>query len=237
MRFTFRFRWIPFIAAAIAVAIGISLGQWQMRRAAEKEAIELRLSVRESAPPMVLGTVPAIAEEMEYRRVSVKGEFIRDWPVYLDNRPYKGVAGFFVLMPLKIAGSELHVLIARGWIPRNIADRSALPPIATPAGLIEIEGIARRNPGHLLQLGRAEVLRPGAIVQNLGIDEFAHASKLAMQPFLIEQLNDTRDALIRDWPRASTGIDKHFGYAFQWYALAAMAVIFFVVTGFRRGTQ
>jgi cytochrome oxidase assembly protein ShyY1 len=58
-----------------------------------------------------------------------------------------------------------------------------------------------------------------------------------MQPFVIEQLSDTRDGLIRDWPRPSTGIDRHLGYAFQWYALAATAFIFFVVTGFRRGTK
>jgi len=32
-------------------------------------------------------------------------------------------------------------------------------------------------------------------------------------------------------------VEKHRGYAFQWYALAAMAFIFFVVTGIRRGKK
>jgi surfeit locus 1 family protein len=42
---------------------------------------------------------------------------------------------------------------------------------------------------------------------------------------------------VRGWPRPSTGVEKHRGYAFQWYALAGMALVFFVVTGFRRGKK
>jgi surfeit locus 1 family protein len=41
--------------------------------------------------------------------------------------------------------------------------------------------------------------------------------------------------MVRDWPAPSLGVEKHQGYAFQWYALSAMALIFFVVNGFRRG--
>lgn len=232
----FRFRWIPFIAAAVAVAIGVSLGQWQMRRAAQKEAVGMKLSAREMAAPFILGSAVAAIDEIEYRRVIVTGEFVRDWPVYLDNRPYKGTAGFYLLMPLKIAGSDMHILVARGWLRRNPDDRTRLPAIATPTGIVEIQGVARRNPGVVLQLGRAESLRPGAIVQNLDLAAFGQASKLTVQPFMIEQLGATHDGLVRDWPTPSADIDRHLGYAFQWYALAATACIFFIVTGFRRGT-
>jgi len=129
------------------------------------------------------------------------------------------------------------VLVARGWLPRDPADRSKLPSYPTPAGTVEIEGLVRRDFGHVLQLGDAGPLRPQAIVQNLGIDEFAAASKFRLQPFVIEQTSNSDDHLLRDWPRPSLGIEKHRGYAFQWYALAVMALIFFVVTGFRRGPE
>ena len=56
------------------------------------------------------------------------GEFVRDWPLYLDNRPQDGRAGFYLLMPLRIAGSNMHVLVARGWLPRYTAERGRLPP-------------------------------------------------------------------------------------------------------------
>ncbi|WP_076593249.1 SURF1 family protein [Herminiimonas arsenitoxidans] len=237
MRFTFRFRLIPFVAAAIAVAIGLSLGQWQTRRAAEKIAIEQKLQIRQAAPALQLGDITPHSDEIEYRRVLVKGEFLRDWPIYLDNRPHNGVAGFYLLMPFKIATSNLYVLVARGWVPRNAADRTKMPPLVTPEGMIEIEGTARHDIGHVMQLGAVDAPRPHAIVQNLDIASFAEASQLKMAPILLEQLSDTKDGLVRDWPVPSSGVEKHRGYAFQWYGLAAMAFIFFVVTGIRRGTK
>lgn len=233
----FRFRWIPFLAATIAAAVGITLGQWQTRRAAEKEAIESTMSARQNAASLTLDGSVANASDLEYRRVRLKGTFVPGWTVYLDNRPYKTVAGFHVLMPMKIAGSDLHVLIARGWAKRDVAERTKLPQLPTPEGPIEIEGIARRSAGHVLQLGSAEPLRPGAIVQNINIEELARTANLRMQPFIIEQTSDANDGLVRDWPRPSSGIDKHRGYAFQWYALAATAMLFFVVTGFRSGRK
>ncbi len=237
MRITFRFRFIPFVAAAIAVVVGLSLAQWQTRRANEKIELAEKLRARQSAPAIRLGSALPEDEDIEFRRVVVKGEFLRDWPVYLDNRPTNGVAGFYLLMPFKIVASDRYVLVARGWIPRNVADRTKVPMIATPDGVIEIEGVARQSIGQVMQLGAVDAPRPHAIVQNLDIASFAASSKLAVQPIFLEQLSDTHDGLVRDWPLPSTGVEKHRGYAFQWYALAAMAFIFFVVTGIRRGKK
>lgn len=233
----FRFRWIPFVAALMAAAIGISLGQWQTHRAAEKMAIEARQQSRKTEAPERLGDAIRPSEEMEFRRVKVRGAFVPEWTVYLDNRPYNGFAGFYVMTPMKIAESDIHVLVARGWVKRDVADRAKLPPLRTPAGIVEIEGIARRVPGKVLQLGEAGPLKQRAIVQNVDALEFEKASGLRMQPFVLEQVSDTQDGLVRDWPRPSTGVEKHQGYAFQWYALAATALIFFVATGFRRGKE
>jgi surfeit locus 1 family protein len=237
MPIKFRFRMIPFAAAILVAAIGIALGQWQTRRAHEKEAIEQKLNERAAAAPAIITAASQSADAVEYRHVIVKGEFVRDWPMYLDNRPLHGAAGFYVMMPLKIEGSGMHVLVARGWAPRDMKDRARLPEFETPSGMVEIEGIARQHPDRLLQLGDAPPVKPRAIVQNLDPAQFAAASKLAVQPFFIEQSTDIHDGLVRDWPRVSLGIDKHRGYAFQWYGLAATAIIFFVVTGFRRGSH
>jgi len=235
MPIKFRFGWIPFIGTMVAVAIGISLGQWQMRRAAEKEAIEQRLNAREAAPQVLFSGEQCSADEMEYRRVVVRGEFVPEWTVYLDNRPHNGAAGFYVMTPLKVVGTNLHVLVARGWAKRDMRDRAKLPPTPMPTGIIEIQGVARNNPGRLLQLGSDEPLHQNAILQNLDVQTFAQHSHLTVAPFIVEQSNNTKDGLVRDWPRPSSGVDKHRGYAFQWYALAATAFVFFLVTGLRRG--
>lgn len=235
MPIKFRFGWIPLLATVLVVAIGISLGRWQTRRAVEKETLEQTFLAREAMPPLALTDNPPQTDEMEYRRVIVRGEFVRGWTVYLDNRPHNGEAGFYVLTPLKIADSPSHVLVVRGWVKRDMQDRTKLPPIPLPEGMQEIQGVVRNRADRLLELGNPAPIHSGAIVQNLDLPTFAQQAHLSMQPFLIEQSSDTRDGLVRDWPRPSSGADRHRAYAFQWYALAVTALAFFLVTGFRRG--
>ena len=237
MRLSFRFRWVPFLAAALVVAIGVSLGNWQVRRAEQKLALQQQMLVRAELDPVKSNELaPAQAPE-EFRRVVAKGEFIASWAVYLDNRPYQGRAGFYLLMPFKLAGSEQSVLVMRGWFPRDAINREHIPTITVPEGVIQIEGRVRASTGKVMQLGEAAALEPGAIAQNVDIAEFARASKLSLQTFIIEQTNDAADGLVRDWPIPSVGIDKHKGYAFQWYSLALVAAVFFLVTGFKRASN
>lgn len=237
MRIRFGFRWLTLVVTILLVTLGILLGNWQMRRADEKRAIEARLAERQAQAPLVLGGTLQDVAAIEYRHVTVQGEFDRDWPLYLDNRPQDGNAGFYVLMPFKIAGTQMHVLVQRGWVAVDPRQRSKVAAPEPPAGTVSIEGIAIRNPGHVMQLGQAPAVQPSAILQNLTVEEFAAASKFNMQPLVIEQGGAQQDGLVRQWPKPSVGIERHLGYAFQWYALAAMAFLYFVVTGFRNGRK
>ncbi|KKO64203.1 SURF1 family protein [Janthinobacterium sp. KBS0711] len=246
MRIRFHFRWIPFVVMLLLVALGVSLAQWQQRRGDEKVARAARLAAGNQAAPLALTAAPMLptdAQVIEYRRVTVTGHFVPAWTVYLDNRPYKGQAGFHVLTPFQIDGSQMHVLVAQGWLPRNNAERTRIPDYATPTGTVTISGIARLNAGHVMELGTAPALTPHAIVQNADIAQLAQASGLVLQPFILEQTVDGATAPassqlpVRDWPAPDLGADKHRGYAFQWYALALMAFLFFVFTGFRRANK
>jgi surfeit locus 1 family protein len=237
MRISFRFRPIPFVATVLLVALGVSLGNWQQRRAADKIALQQKFAERGAAAALTIGPGLVAAAPLEYRRVKVTGQFVAAYPVYLNNRPQDGRAGLYLVMPLKIAGSDTHVLVARGWLPRNTAEAARIAPYANPAGSVTVEGIARASVGHIMQLGTPEPVKPGAIVQNIDPAQFAQASGLKLQPFFIEQGGPGTDGLVRNWPAPALGVEKHQGYAFQWYALAAMALLFFVFTGFRRGTN
>lgn len=239
MRIGFRFRAIPFMATVLLVALGIALGRWQDGRAAQKIALQQQMTARAGAPPQAIGAALLAANDVELRPVSVTGTFISGWPLFLNNRPQEGKAGFYLLMPLRIEGSNTHVLVARGWLPRYTGQFDRLPDFATPAGTVTITGMARASMGHVMQLGTAQPVAPKAILQNLSPDEFAKASRLTVQPFFIEQSGPAPagDKLVRNWPAPSLNVEKHQGYAFQWYALAVMALLFFVMTGFRRGTK
>mgnify|MGYP000321053708 CR=1 FL=1 len=238
MRLAFRFRVIPFVATVALVALGIVLGNWQTGRAQEKLQIAAKLAQRAGAAPLVLAGGVDEPADIEYRRVRVSGEWVANWPLFLDNRPLHGKAGFILAMPFKIAGSDQHVLVLRGWLPRDAREYGKLPTFSTPGGTVSIEGVATFSAGHVMQLGSAGPVKPGTPLQNLTTGELARASGLALRPYFVQQTGAGQgESLVRDWPAPTTGIDKHRGYAFQWYALAAMAALFFVITGFRSGRK
>ena len=239
MRLRFRFRTVPFLATLVLVLLGIALGNWQTRRAAEKSALQAKLEQGMASAPITLDGSKVDPAVLEFHRVVVTGEFVPNWPVFLDNRPQAGRTGFILLMPFKIAGSNRAVLVARGWLPRNTAEHDRLPSYATPPGRVTIEGRAVRQMPRVMQLGTPAPLAPNALVQNTAPGEVARASGLDLLPLVLEQTGPgtAGDGLLRDWPAPGADIDRHKGYAVQWYALAAMAFLFFVITGFRSGRR
>ena len=235
MSISFRLKFFPFVATVVVVSIGISLAQWQTRRALEKEQIAGQIKALSQQPAVHVGSEKALSSIPPFSHVVMRGEYVAQWPLYLDNRPMQGTAGLYVLMPFRLEGTQSYVLVARGWQARNQQDRKMLPPLSTPTGTVEIEGIVRQQLDRVMQLGQADVLKPAAIVQNIDIAQLAQQSRLSFEPLIVEQVSDTGDGLLRQWPMPSAGVEKHRAYAFQWYALSAMACLFFVVTGIRRG--
>jgi surfeit locus 1 family protein len=204
--YSFRPRLWALALAAAACAAGIALGNWQAGRADEKRAAASKLE-----------------------RVTVEGEFVPRYAVFLDNRMRRGKAGYEIVMPLKLRGSSSHVLVNRGWVEAG-KTRDVLPEVQTPSGEVRIEGIALERLPRVLQFKETGL----QVRQNLQIEAYASETGLRLQPRVIEQHSDTKDGLARDWPRHDAGIEKHEGYALQWYSLAALAVVLAIVLSFRK---
>lgn len=235
--FAFRPRWWGVALALAACAAGIALGNWQWRRAEERRALGARIDAAASGPALELAA-GSRAQDLALRRVAVRGEFDARYTVLLDYRLHRGQPGYHVVQPLRIAGSDAHVVVLRGWVAAG-ARREQLPAIATPAGEQRIEGLAlERLPQFVEPANPAPVCRPGGgapcIWQNLRLDRFHDWSGLALLPVMLEQRSAAADGLVRDWPRADAGHEKNEMYALQWYSLAALAVVLFLVLSFRR---
>lgn len=219
-----RARWVPTIAALLIVALTLSLGMWQLRRADEKRALRARVLQAAATAAMPVPVAPVEAARLDGLRVSVRGRFLPERTVLIDNRTYKGVAGFHVATPVRIEGSQLHLLVLRGWVARDPRERQRMPEVTTPAGVVELEGLAEASIGQALELRKAPAPGPDErIWQNLALDRYARWSGLSLQPVLLRQADLPRidDGLVRDWPEARVDVDKHLGYAAQWFALAA----------------
>jgi surfeit locus 1 family protein len=204
--YAFRPRWWGIAAAALACAAGIALGNWQARRADEKRALAARLE-----------------------RVAVVGEFVPQFTVYLDNKVRRGKPGYEIVTPLRLRGSSTHVLVNRGWVEAG-KTRDVVPEVPTPRGEVRVEGIALEHLPRSLQF-----MEKGLRVrQNLSVPAYADETGLRLQPRVIEQHSSAPDGLARDWPPHEAGAEKNEAYAFQWYALAALAAILGLVFSFRR---
>ena len=54
-------------------------------------------------------------------------------------------------------------------------------------------------------------------------------------PFILrEEDAGVDDGLLRSWAPLTTGIDRHYAYAFQWFALSVCGFLFWLITGCRQ---
>ena len=219
----------PTLAAIAGMAITVALGNWQLGRAAEKRELKARFEAQAAQPPVHVGAA-ALAGDVELRRVEARGVFEPRYAVFIDNRIHRGVPGYHVVMPLQhrrqrpLRAGESRL----GRAPR----RAELPEVRTPREPVVITGIAVVPGRRMLELSSNVI--EGPIWQNLTIERYRNAMPIGIQPFVIRQESALDDGLVREWDAPDFGIDKHYGYAFQWFALAATILVFYAVTQFRR---
>ena len=230
-RYRFQPRLPTTLAAAAGLALTLSAAAWQLSRAHDKEAAHARIAALSKAPPVTLSAQEVAAGDVAGRRVSARGIFVPRHAILLDNRVHRGVAGFHVVMPLELGSGgktgSRYVLVDRGWIA-GTRDRSRLPQVRTPDGPVEITGLAVVPGQRFLELSSA--VEEGNVWQNLTLERYRRAVPLALQPIVIQQESALDDGLVREWPAPDLGVDKHYGYAFQWLAMAATILVFYLVT-------
>lgn len=214
---------VALLAGIAGVVLTASLGNWQNRRGDEKAARQAQWDAalaRAPSPITGLDDASGVAGNLP-QRVELRGVFVPDATVYVDNRLVDGVAGFQVVTPVAIAEGMPWILVNRGWAARSMADRTRLPSAPIADGPLRIEGVAVPHVPRTLDLGeRGGAL--GGIWQNLDFEAYEQASGRKVARFVVQQTNDTDDGLRRAWARPDAGVDKHRGYAFQWYSLAAL---------------
>lgn len=230
-RLRFKPSLVTSFAAAAGIAACLALGNWQLGRAHEKEAMAARLDALGQEPAIMLPVDEVSAEQVLWRRVSVRGRFEPRYAVFLDNRVRDGVAGYHVIMPLAIDGGERYVLVNRGWIA-GTRERARLPSVRTPAGLVEVSGLAVAPGRRFLELSTR--VAEGQVWQNLTLERYRQAVPIALQPVLIQQQSPLDDGLIREWSPPDLGINTHYAYAFQWFALALAILVFYLFAHVKR---
>jgi len=221
----------PTLAALAGIVLTLALGNWQLNRGSEKSALAKRIMAANRDAPIALPASAISSEDVAWRRVEVRGRFEPKYAVFIDNRVLHGVVGYHVLMPLRIGDSERYVLVNRGWVAATDT-RSQLPQVATASGMVTVVGLATLPSRRYLEL--SNTVTEGKVWQNLTLERYRAAVPIAIQPVVIEQENDLGDGLKREWGAPDLGIERHYGYAFQWFTLAAAILIFYLFSHVRK---
>jgi surfeit locus 1 family protein len=219
---------VVLVAAIAAAALTARLGVWQLDRAAQKTSLQQAIESRAAQPALdaaALARTAAEAAAQHHRPVRLAGRWDAGRTVFLDNRQMDGRPGFFVVTPLVIGAEGDAVLVQRGWVPRDPRDRARLPPVATPEGMVVVDGRIAPPPARLLELAGEG---GGPIRQNLDLDALSRETGLTLRPLSVIQLGGASDGLERRWSAPAAGVHKHYGYAFQWFALSALIAVLYV---------
>ena len=224
-------RWLVLCVALTGVGVTFSLGLWQLDRADEKLTLQTNRDLQ-ATKKVLDGRTLEIADdgvskrkEFIHRRMLLVGHWLPEHTVYLDNRQMNAKPGFFVLTPLQIEGTDITVIVQRGWVQRSFTDRAALPSIETPTGLVKVTGNLAPWPSRLYDFGGAQA---GPIRQNLELQEFKQETGLNLLEVSLLQTGEASEGLLRQWPMVSVGVEKHHGYAFQWFGLSGLIALLYV---------
>lgn len=215
--------WLLTAAAVLVAGVTFSLGQWQLRRAAQKQDLQLAIEAQSNQAILKeqdLADFRSMTDAV-HRRATLKGIWRPEYTVFLDNRQMNGKPGFFVITPLVLEGTGQIILVQRGWAPRNFASRAALPEIQTPLGAVTVRGRIAPPPSKLYEFKGAE---NGRIRQNIDCLTYSREIGLPLLAVSMVQIGPSNEGLLRDWTAPNIGVEKHYGYALQWFALCALVI-------------
>lgn len=237
--FSRKYWWTTLLVLA-AIAVMIRLGIWQLDRLEQRRAFNAHVLAGWNAEPFELNaaTVNDPLETMEYRTVTVTGEFDVDNQIALRNRVWYGKPGYDLLTPLKIAGTDQSILVNRGWIPGT----SYIPAEQTyPApGTVTLTGIIRLSQSTPDFGGMTDPTpQPG---ERLPVWNLANVDAIAAQipyptlPVYIQRAPDASlPADVNAWtdsnlpypslPEIEITEGSHMGYALQWFTFALILAI------------
>jgi surfeit locus 1 family protein len=223
-----RTRWVLItLATLLGVSLTVSMGRWQLNRAAEKEALQASMDAQSSKHLVDAAALLAAPDPLTlvHQHAWLRGQWLADQTVYLDNRQMHAKVGFFAVTPLRLEGSDRVILVQRGWVARNFEVRESVPAIETPGSSVTIEGRIAPPPGKLFELGSPSVT---AIRQNLNLQQFQAQTRAPLLPVILVQTGPASEGLLRDWPAVNLGVEKHYGYALQWFGMAALMALLYL---------
>ncbi len=220
---SFRARLLIIGFFTVVAVVCFLLGLWQVDRLRERRAANVGALEARSAPPVRLEHGSAITTSLSGRQVRAVGHYDHGHDVVLRGRSYQGSPGVEIVSPLVLEGGQTAVLVNRGFVPAPDAVTVHTDSVRE-LGRVEVAGTALPVPsgsGAPLERGG------GTTWTRLDLEALGERMPYQLAPVYIRQ---SPDSALPRYPRRLDPLPiddgPHLSYAIQWFAFAAMAVVF-----------
>ncbi|ULN66119.1 SURF1 family protein [Vibrio gigantis] len=245
--------WVAVVLTVVSVSALIKLGLWQLDRGNEKLRYEQQLTERAQLLPQRLDVVISELRDMSLSgqeslppktlnglKVDVELVDTSGLILLLDNQINQGTVGYVIYMlgevqfedENKLLVTEKQLLIDLGFVAAS-NDRRELPQLASINVPAKMSGrLYTRSVNPLSHELGLENTTPNRI-QNLNIAALSQYTGQEVLPFVFQpqSLDSWPYELL--WRPTAMKSEKHFGYSFQWFVMAAVLLFLMLLIGFR----
>jgi len=223
---------VPSILILATMAFLASLGFWQLDRADQKRTIEASIQKANT------GVVELIVNQnellnKEYYEVRLQGSYVSDKQFIYDNQIVDQASGYYVLTPFVLTGQSNAIMINRGFIPWN-GRRDQLDDIAVDSAFREVK-IQVSRPIKRIELKTSDISNQfPVLIQAIDFDVIEEISSTSFVDVigLLDPSSD--DGFVRKWEPYTGSIEKHIGYAIQWFLMALVLGIIGIRIGLKQ---
>ena len=214
---------IPAFLIIATIAFLVSLGLWQLDRADQKRTIEAAILIANTGPVELIANGRELLDK-EYYDVRLQGNYLSDKQFIYDNQIVDQVSGYYVLTPFILTDQLGVILVNRGFIPWN-GQRERLADIAVDSVSRDIK-VQVSSPIKRMELKATDVSRQfPVLIQAIDFDVLEEVSKLKFVKVVGLLDPSSSDGYVRKWEPYTGSIEKHIGYAIQWFLMALVLAI------------
>ncbi|MDJ0882058.1 MAG: SURF1 family protein [Gammaproteobacteria bacterium] len=220
--------------AMVFFCLFVLLGNWQLQRAEVKRDIQQRYQAQLNQPYRYWVLEHEPDESLVYRKISLKGAYMNDRILLVDNQLYQGQAGYHVLVPFMIEGTRKVLLVNRGWMSLGY-DREQLPLVREPKVPNQVQGIVTLPTTEGFRMGEVAITHhwPQRIPY-IDIDKIQQGLDFRILPYVVWLSPDIDDYYVRDWKPVWSPPEKSEAYAVQWFSFALIVLVLFVALNTRK---
>jgi len=222
----------------ICIPLFIKLGLWQYNKAELRKEIQSSYNASLDQNALMLPDNLSDADAWKYKKVKVKGHYETTYQILLDNQVENNVAGFHVITPFKLEGSNKYVLINRGWVAGG-ADHADTPTISTPNDSFVVIGLVWVPSKKIFTLeSDTEKSNWNTVWQHMDMNRYQKNVPIHTLPLVIKlDAKSNAGGFVRNWQLPASKIATNMGYAYQWFGFTIASILIFLFTSIKKANN